>query len=58
LEDGASIIDLVRMLLTRYGEALGDTNQYIFSVGGKHVETTHNLREGDVVSIYPPMAGG
>lgn len=58
LEDGASISNLVEILFTRYGEALGNTDQYIFSVGGQPVETAHSLREGDVVSIYPPMAGG
>lgn len=58
IADGGSVGDMVNLLVSRYGENFGDPAQYVFSIGGQPVETAHSLRDGDVLSIYPPMVGG
>jgi len=30
----------------------------VFFVNGRHVELDHPLQDGDVLSVFPPVAGG
>jgi molybdopterin converting factor small subunit len=68
LEGGCSLQELVRRLADRHGEALrrlllsgGSLHDSILLfVGEEQVrwETPRSLRDGDVVTVLAPMAGG
>ena len=52
LPDGAALEDLLRLLELPRDEV------HLTLVNGLHREITHGLRSGDVVSLFPFVAGG
>jgi len=58
IEDGSSVGDLVGLIVSRYGSRFGDPAAYVFAVEGEPVEPRRRLQHREVVSIYPPTAGG
>lgn len=58
LAEGSSVSDLLGLILSSHGLSFGDPSLYVYSLRGDIVELMHRLTDGDVVSIYPPTAGG
>jgi sulfur carrier protein ThiS len=50
--DGVTIIDLVHAL------GIPDDMPLVALVNGHEVETSHSLQGDDVVTLFPPLAGG
>lgn len=52
LPDGGTVADLARRLGVPPGY------ERVALVNGREAEDTHVLAEGDVVTLFPPLAGG
>lgn len=52
VEDGSRVEDIMKKL------AIPEEMPTIMLLNGKHSEKDAVLREGDVLSIFPPLAGG
>ncbi len=58
VHEGGTLGELVVMVVAKHGAKFGDPSQYSFAIGGRHADSSQPLGDGDVVSIYPPVAGG
>ena len=61
--DQASVDDVIRLLVERYGEGPGWSASCLIAVAGRHLGTVAShlpatLREGDEVTLIAPVAGG
>jgi len=63
LPDQATVDDVIRLLIDRYGEGPGWSGTCLLAVSGRHLGTVAShqpaaLREGDEVTLIAPVAGG
>ncbi len=67
IRDGVCLTDLLIHLAERHGDALRgmllDPNatprkSLLFFVGDEHADPNRSVRDGDVITILAPMAGG
>ena len=61
--DQASVDDVIRLVVARYGEGPGWSASCLIAVAGRHLGTVAShvpvtLREGDEVTLIAPVAGG
>jgi molybdopterin converting factor small subunit len=52
VEEGATVGEVLR----RFG--VPEDKPRILLVNGRHADVGHVLRDGDLVSVFPPVAGG
>jgi len=58
LDSGATVAALREVLAARYPVLEPFMSTYVIAVGEEVQEPTHGLRDGDVVDLIPPIAGG
>lgn len=63
LPDQATVDDVIRLLVERYGEGPGWSATSLLAVSGRHLGTVAShepavLRDGDEVTLIAPVAGG
>ncbi len=61
--DHASVDDVIRLLIERYGDGPGWSATCLVAVGGRHLGTVAShelavLRDGDEITLIAPVAGG
>jgi len=61
--DDASVDDVIGMLVEQYGEGPGWAASCLIALAGRHLGTVARhepatLREGDVLTLIAPVAGG
>ncbi len=54
----ATIDDLVRQLMNRYPKLAGMKNSMLIAVGVDYQTRDYRLKDGDQVSLFPPVQGG
>ncbi len=57
LEEGSRVGDLMRVIMGLH-EALKGLKGILIAVNGEYVEMDEELREGDLVALFPPLSGG
>jgi molybdopterin converting factor small subunit len=63
LPDGATVDDVIRMLVDCYGQGPGWSETSLIAVAGRHLGTVAShvsavLQDGDEVTLIAPVAGG
>ena len=58
LPDGASIADLLRDIYGRFPKLAAAEKSTLIAVGVNYQPRTYNLKDGDEVSLFPPVQGG
>ena len=58
LPEGATVEDLLRVLSQRYPKLRGAERSTLVAVGVDYAPREQVLREGDEVSVFPPVQGG
>jgi sulfur-carrier protein len=58
LADGSTISDLLKQLFTRFPKLEAMQNSMLIAVGLEYQKRDYRLREGDQVSLFPPVQGG
>ncbi len=58
MEEGATLNDLKRKLVEKYGNALKLNNSIVFAVNGLVVRDNIKLKHNDKVALLPPVSGG
>ena len=61
--DGATVDDVIRMLVDCYGQGPGWSETSLIAVAGRHLGTVAShvsavLQDGDEVTLIAPVAGG
>lgn len=61
--DHATVDDLMRLVMERYGDGAGWSATCLIAVAGRHLGTVAShepaaLRDGDEVTLIAPVAGG
>ncbi|MBS7652279.1 MAG: molybdopterin converting factor subunit 1 [Candidatus Bathyarchaeia archaeon] len=57
LEDGSKIEDLMRKIMEIH-KPLKEVKRILIAVNEDYVEMNENLRDGDLVALFPPVSGG
>ena len=55
---GATIDQLLQRLHVRFPKLVALKNSTLIAVGVEYQNRSHVLREGDTVSLFPPVQGG
>jgi MoaD family protein len=58
LAEGATIADLLHDLHRRFPPLAAARNSTLVAVGVDYQPRTHPLKDGDEVSLFPPVQGG
>lgn len=58
LPDGSTINDLLKQLIARYPKLGTMQNSTLIAVGVEYQEKSYVLKQGDAVSLFPPVQGG
>jgi len=58
LSDGSTLDDLFRALIVRFPKLGAMRKATLMAVGVDYQSHTYVLREGDEVSLFPPVQGG
>jgi MoaD family protein len=58
LSPPATIDDLVKALFARFPKLAGMQNSTLIAVGVEYQGRSYQLKEGDEVSLFPPVQGG
>ena len=58
LADASTLGDLLRKLVTRFPKMDAVQKATLMAVGVEYQTRAHVLREGDEVSLFPPVQGG
>jgi molybdopterin converting factor small subunit len=58
LDDGATVANLAGALFREHPRLRDFEKSMLFGIGVEFVDIDHQLREGDVVAIMPPVQGG
>jgi MoaD family protein len=58
VEPGATIADLLKQLFTRFPKLEAMQNSMLIAVGVEYQKRDYKLKDGDVVSLFPPVQGG
>jgi MoaD family protein len=58
VEPGATIEQLLKQLHARFPKLAGMQNATLVAVGLDYQDRAYQLREGDEVSLFPPVQGG
>jgi molybdopterin converting factor small subunit len=56
--DGCNIGDLYQRLVARFPRLAGTQKSTLIAVGVDYQDRDHVLKEGDEVSLFPPVQGG
>jgi molybdopterin converting factor small subunit len=58
LPNGATVADLLRDVYARFPKLAAAEKSTLIAVGVDYQPRTHQLKEGDEVSLFPPVQGG
>jgi molybdopterin converting factor subunit 1 len=58
LPAGATVADLLRVLAERFPKLRGGEKSTLVAIGVEYATKDQVLREGDEVSVFPPVQGG
>jgi molybdopterin converting factor small subunit len=58
IEPGSRIADLLKILLTRFPKLAAMRRSIVVAVGVEYQRPDYLLKEGDEVSLFPPVQGG
>ncbi len=58
MAEGGTINDLLRQLGARFPKLAAMQNSTLVAVGVEYQGRDYGLKEGDVVSLFPPVQGG
>ncbi|MCI0744068.1 MAG: MoaD/ThiS family protein [Verrucomicrobia subdivision 3 bacterium] len=56
--EGATIRDLLRQLVARFPKLEAMQNSMLIAIGLEYQTRDYKLKEGDQVSLFPPVQGG
>jgi MoaD family protein len=56
--EGSTIGDLYQRLVARFPKLAGTQKSTLIAVGVDYQDRDHVLKEGDEVSLFPPVQGG
>jgi molybdopterin converting factor small subunit len=58
LPEGSTLDDLYQKLARRFPKLAAMQNSTLMAVGVEYQERSYNLKEGEEVSLFPPVQGG
>lgn len=58
LPAGSTTGDLLKALIARFPKLAGMQNSTLIAVGVEYQDRNYALKEGDEVSLFPPVQGG
>jgi molybdopterin converting factor small subunit len=58
LPDGSAIDDLFKQLMTRFPKLAAMQRSTLIAVGVEYQDRSYVLKDGDKVSLFPPVQGG
>ena len=58
MPEGSTIDDLYQALIRRFPKLAGLQKSTLIAVGVEYQDRRHTLKEGDDVSLFPPVQGG
>ena len=58
LPDGSSISDLLKQIFVRFPKLTAMEKAMLIAVGVEYQPRDHKLKNGDEVSLFPPVQGG
>jgi molybdopterin converting factor small subunit len=58
LPEGSTLNDLYQRLIARFPKLAAMEKSTLIAVGVEYQERTHVLKDGDEVSLFPPVQGG
>ena len=58
IDAGSTIADLLTQLFTRFPKLEAMQNSMLVAVGLEYARRDYELKEGDQVSLFPPVQGG
>ena len=58
VDAGTTIADLLKQLFARFPKLEAMQNSMLIAVGLEYQKRDYKLREGDQVSLFPPVQGG
>ena len=58
VDDGASLADLLKMIFRRFPKLSALEKSMLVAVGVEYQPRNYVLKEGDEVSLFPPVQGG
>ena len=58
LADGSTLDDLFKQLMTRFPKIAAMERSTLLAVGVDYQDRSHVLKDGDEVSLFPPVQGG
>jgi molybdopterin converting factor small subunit len=58
LPDGSTLNDLLRHMIRRFPKLAAMRNSTLMAVGVEYQDASYVLKEGDQVSLFPPVQGG
>ena len=58
VQPGATIADLLQQLFARFPKLEPMQNSMLIAVGLEYQKRDYKLKEGDLVSLFPPVQGG
>ena len=56
--EGSTLGDLVQKLVIRFPKLGGTQRSMLMAVGVEYADAAHSLKEGEEVSLFPPVQGG
>jgi len=58
VEAGATVADLLKQLFGRFPKLDAMQNSMLIAVGVEYQKRDYILKEGDIISLFPPVQGG
>jgi molybdopterin converting factor small subunit len=58
LPEGSTLEDLLKLILARFPKLAPMRNSMLLAVGLEYQDSSYLLKEGDEVSLFPPVQGG
>ena len=58
LADGSTLDDLFKQLMTRFPKLAAMQRSTLITVGVEYQDRSYVLKDGDEVSLFPPVQGG
>lgn len=58
LPEGSTLEDLLKLMFARFPKLAPMRNSMLLAVGLEYQDRSYSLKEGDEVSLFPPVQGG
>lgn len=58
VSDGSSVEDILQLLFGQYDDLMKMKGKLLFALNEEYCDKKKELREGDILAIFPPVSGG